>query len=531
MGYYKDMRDHLEALEKRGKLIRIDTEINKDTEMHPLMRLQFRGLREEERKAFLFEKVTDNRGRKYDIPVACCMLGASKEIYGIGLMCGPEDIAVKWTQAQLNPIKPVLVQSGPVQEVIHLGAGLMDHGALDEFPIPISTPGYDPAPFMTSPYLVTRDPDTGVSNIGTYRVHIKSPTRCGANFAPMHMKDAGGHWLKCKERGVPLQAAIVIGAAPNIGYVSAAKFSYGVDEYDVAGGLAGEPVEVVKCNTVDLFVPARSEIVVEGLISTREVEPEGPFGEANGYIGVRDMGAFMEVTCIMHRKKPMWQAFLSQFPPSESSKLRQIGSEGAIYKRLRYDLNLSSVLAVAVPESCGSQGMFVIQMKDPQREEVWKALEHVGNTTGFTKLVIAVDEDINPWNADAVNWAICLRHQPNRDTKIITGRLSAQDHSAFPCDQPIRDPALKIPKEGTRLLIDATRKWPYPPVSLPTKEYMEKAINLWDRLRMPPLKLNDPWWGYNLGFWSEELQEEASMAMKGEYYKTGEKLAKRRKPC
>ena len=531
MRYYQDMREHLEMLEKRGKLIRIEREINKDTEMHPLMRLQFRGLPEEQRKAFFFEKVTDNRGRHFSIPVACCMLGASQEIYSIGLMCSPDEIADKWVKAQLNPIKPVIVPDGPVQEVIHLGAGLLDHGALDEFPIPISTPGYDPGPFMSSPYLVTRDPDTGVNNIGTYRVQVKSPTRTGANFAPMDQKDAGRHWLRCREKGIPLQAAIIIGAAPNIGYVSVTKFAYGVDEFDVAGGIAGEPVEVVKCKTVDLFVPASAEIVVEGIISTKEVEPEGPFGEANGFVGVRDIGAFMEVTCITHREKPVWQSFLSQFPPSESSTIRRIGSEGAIYKQLKYDLNIPSVLAVAVPESCGSNGMLVVQMKDPKREDVWKALEHLGGQHGYTKLAIAVDEDINPWNADAVNWAICLRHQPNRDTKIITRTLSGQDHSAFPCDHPIRDPSLHEPVKGTRLLIDATKKWPYPPVSLPTKEYMEKAITLWNEMKMPTLKLNDPWWGYNLGYWSEDDKEEAAMAMRGEYYKTGEKLATRRKPC
>lgn len=105
--------------------------------MHPLMRLQFRGLPEEDRKAFLFENVIDSRGRKFDIPVACCMLGASRSIYGIGLMCRPEEIPDKWTHAQLNPIKSVLVSSGPVQEVEHFGSGLLKQGGLDAFPIPI----------------------------------------------------------------------------------------------------------------------------------------------------------------------------------------------------------------------------------------------------------------------------------------------------------------------------------------------------------------------------------------------------------
>jgi 4-hydroxy-3-polyprenylbenzoate decarboxylase len=529
MAYYKDLREHIRALEKAGKLIRISWLINKDTEMHPLMRLQFRGLPEEERKAFLFERVTDSRGRRFDIPVVCCTFGASREIYAVGLQCKPAEIGQKWTQAQLHPIKPEIVDHGPVQEEVHLGDKLMEHGALDEFPIPISTPGYDPAPFMTAPCLITKDPDTGIPNVGTYRVHIKSPTRTGANFAPMRQKDAGVHWLKCREKGIPLEVAIVVGVAPNIGYASVTKFPYGVNELEVAGGLAGEPVELVRCKTVNLEVPAHAEVVVEGEISTTEIEPEAPFGEANGYIGVRDMGAFVTVKCITHRKNPIWQAFLSQYPPSESSKIRQIGYENALYKRLKYDMKLSSVQAVAVHESCGSGGMFVIQFKNPKTEEIWKALETAGRIEGYTKLVVAVDHDINPWDADAVNWAISLRMQPHRDTKIITHRLSPQDHSGAPPEQPIRDPSLTVEIEGSRLLIDATMKWPYPPVSLPKKEIMEHAIELWQKAGLPPLKLKEPWWGYNLGFWSQELDEEAAMALRGEYYLTGEKLLKHRR--
>lgn len=530
MAYYKDLREHIKALEEHGKLVRIPWQINKDTEMHPFMRLQFRGLPEEQRRAFLFENITDVRGRQFDIPVVCGTFGASREIYALGLQCQPEEIMERWTHAQLHPIKTKLAPSGPVQEVIHVENTLMEHGALDEFPIPISTPGYDPAPFMTSPLLITRDPDTGIQNVGTYRVHIKSPTRTGANFAPMKQKDAGIHWLKCRDKGIPLEVAIVIGSSPNIGYVSVAKFPYGVNELEVAGGLAGEPVEVVKCKTVNIEAPAHAEIVVEGIIPTDEIEPEAPFGEAAGYIGVRDMGAFVNVTCITHREKPIWQAFFSQFPPSESSKLRQIGYENALYKVLRYDMELTSVQKVAAHESCGSNGMFVIQFKDPKKEEIWKALEHVGRIEGYTKLVVAVDWDINPWDADAVNWAIALRMQPHRDSKIIHHRLSAQDHSGLPAGELIRDPRLKVEVEGSRLLIDATMKWPYPPVSLPRKEFMEHAIDLWNKHGMPPLKLKEPWWGYSLGYWPQENEEEAAAALRGEYYKTGEKLAGRRKP-
>ncbi len=530
MAYYKDLRDHIKALDERGLLVRIPWLINKDTEMHPLMRLQFRGLPEEQRKAFFFENVTDVRGRKFDIPVVCGTFGASREIYALGLQCQPDEISDVWTKAQLNPFKTKMVAQGPVQEEVHVGDTLMQHGALDEFPIPISTPGYDPAPFMTAPLMMTRDPETGIQNVGTYRVHVKSPTRTGANFAPMKNKDAGRHWLKCRDRGIPLQVAIVIGSSPNIGFTSVAKFPYGVNELEVAGGLAGESIEVVKAKTVDIEVPAHAEIVVEGIIPTDVIEPEAPFGEAAGYIGVRDMGAFVNVTCITHRKKPIWQAFFSQFPPSESSKIRQIGYENAIYKVLKYDMKLTSVQKVACVESTGSNGMFVIQFKNATPEEIWKALEHVGYMDGYVKMVVAVDWDINPWDAEAVNWAIALRMQPHRDSKIIFQRLAAQDHSGLRVGEPVRDPRIKNEVRGSRMLLDATMKWPYPPVSLPRKDFMEHALELWNRHGMPPLNLKDPWYGYSLGYWPEENAEEAEMALRGEYYQTGEKLATRRKP-
>ncbi|UCE72851.1 MAG: UbiD family decarboxylase, partial [Methanomassiliicoccales archaeon] len=279
MPYYKDLREYLDALELQGKLIRVKSEINKDTEMHPLMRLQFRGLPEAERKGFVFENVVDSRGTKYDIPVACCVLAGSKDIYALGMMCQPEEISQKWTQAELNPIETKLVGKGPVQEEVHMGENLLQHGGLDEFPVPISTPGYDVAPYITAPCWVTKDPETHIRNVGTYRAQLKSPL-CTGIMVSSPRQHIAMHWEKCKERGIPLEAVIAIGGAPNIGYVSIAKLPHGLDELGVAGGIAGAPVEIVKCKTVDLEVPAYAEIAIEGYLSTTDVEAEGPFGEA-----------------------------------------------------------------------------------------------------------------------------------------------------------------------------------------------------------------------------------------------------------
>ena len=259
MSYYKDLREYVSALEAKGKLIRITEPINKDTQLHPLARLQFRGLPEEERKAILFENVTDSKGKSYDMPVLLGALGASREVYAIGMQCdNPEGIGEKWQQAHMNPIEPVLVENGPVHEVVLTGDDLLERGGLDEFPIPISSPGWDVAPYITSPYWVTKDPETGVRNVGTYRAQIKSPTRTGVHAAKF-FRGIAYHWRKAEAMGKPLEAAVIIGSAPNVGYASVSQLPKDLDEYDIAGGIAGKPIELVKCKTVDLEVPADAD--------------------------------------------------------------------------------------------------------------------------------------------------------------------------------------------------------------------------------------------------------------------------------
>ena len=156
MGYFKDFREHIAALDQAGLLVKIDEQINKDTELMPLVRWQFRGLSEEERRAFMFTNVIDAKGRKYDIPVVVGTLAASRQIYGFGLQCKPEEIVDRWNKAQSNPIPPKIVDHAPVHEVVYTGSNLTEKGGLGEFPIPISTPGYDCAPFTTASHWFTQ---------------------------------------------------------------------------------------------------------------------------------------------------------------------------------------------------------------------------------------------------------------------------------------------------------------------------------------------------------------------------------------
>jgi 4-hydroxy-3-polyprenylbenzoate decarboxylase len=523
--YYRDVREHLKALEERGKVARIKREINKDTELMPLVRWQFRGLEERDRKAFLFENVVDVKGRRYSMPVSVGTLAASTEIYSIGLMCKPEEIHERWTKAQLNPIAPITVRSGPVHEVIWRGKDLLNGHGLDTIPVPISTPGFDNAPYLTSANWVTRDPETGIYNIGNYRGQIKAPNRTGGLFTSQHM---GQHWRKCMAKGMPLQAAIVIGVIPSIAYAATAKIPYDFDEYRLAGGLAGEPVELVKCVSVDIEVPATAEIVIEGVIPTNLIEPEGPFGEYPGYMGQRSVSPYMEVTCITHRRDAIYTALMSQFPPSESSKIKHTGTEKVLYKFLRYDCGNAAVTDVALHDEVSGSGQAycVIKMRKPTPADAWRALNATAGYVGsYAKICIAVDEDIDIRDPAMINWAICFNVRPDQDVVIAKGKSPGLDPSAYPPDVAPHEQKMA---STSALLINATRPWPYPPVSLPRKEFMERSKAIWEELGLLPLKPRNPWYGYSLGAWTKEDEEEAELALKGEHFVTGEKAKNRR---
>ena len=160
---YPDLHDHMRALDKAGLLITVDRPINKDTEMHPLVRWQFRGgIAEKDRKAFLFTNVVDGKGRKYDIPVLVGGLAANREIYRIGMGCPLDEIDARWVEAARHPIPPRIVENAPCQEIVITGKALDKPGnGLDGIPLPISTPGWDIAPYATLSQYITKDPDTG----------------------------------------------------------------------------------------------------------------------------------------------------------------------------------------------------------------------------------------------------------------------------------------------------------------------------------------------------------------------------------
>lgn len=519
---YRNLAEYVTALEAADKLVRVTVPINKDTELHPLVRLQFRGLPEEKRKAFLFENVYDAKGRKYDIPVLVAAMAGSSQIYALGMGCAVEDIPQRWADAMKKPVPSVTVASGACQEVVIEGEKLHSEG-LGLLPIPISTPGFDNAPYTSASHWVSKDPETGLHNLGNYRGMVKAPDRIGTLPAMLGvgMRNHIDLWRAAGHERMP--TAIVIGAPPHVSYTAVTRIPNDMCEYDVAGAIAGKPVELVRCRTQDLMVPAEAEIVIEGTVPASVVEMEGPFGEFPGYMAQRDYSFFMDITCITMRKKPIYLAILSQLPPSESSMMRHLGRSAAA-KKFLIDAGFETVTDLDYLECAGANAIVVVKMKKRTADEGMRALDHLASKF-IGKFAIAVDEDIDITSIEHILWAVSWRVRPHEDIKIIDTPLLALDPSVAPpgTSRGLTDGAEAMPR-STGLLIDATMPWDYPPISLPRREYMERARDIWGELQLPALDLKAPWFGYQLGAWTPELEEEAQLAVEGRHFETGEKL-------
>jgi UbiD family decarboxylase len=520
---YPDLHDHVRHLAEEGKLWIIDKPVNKDTEMHPLVRWQFRGgIEEKDRKAFLFTNVTDSKGKRYEHPVLVAGLAGSKDIYRIGFGRPLEEIGKAWLEAVAKPIAPNLVSDAPCQQVIVEGDALnLPGNALDALPIPISTPGWDNGPYLTSGHYITKDPDTGIQNVGNYRGQIKGPLRVGMNPSIEIRPGIYVHWEKCKKMGVPLPCAIVLGCPPSVSYAAVNKLPEHLDELAVAGGLVGSALNVVKARTVDLLVPAEAEIVIEGYIDTEWLEPEAPFGESHGYVNLQEYNAFMTVTAITRRQRPILTSFISQVTPSESSVIRKVAMEPLFTNHLKNVLGIRQVKRVCMHEPLTSViALIAIQFeRNSPTSEIWRALYAASTLHRYAgKWIIAIDEDIDPDNSDALFWAMSYRTQPQYDLRVADnkdpghGPRGSRDNGA-----------------SAAVLIDATLKGIYAPVALPKKEFMEGARTLWEDIGLPPLRPQSPWHGYDLGHWPAELARQAKRATDGDYFLTGAEFALQRR--
>jgi UbiD family decarboxylase len=511
-----DLQEHLTDLEARGLLVRIERPINKDTELHPLVRWQFiGGVPEDKRRAFLFSNVVDRKGRRYDMPVVVGALAASPEIYAVGMGRPVDEIGPAWMKAITQPIAPVVVASPRCQEVVVTGDALRaSGGGLARLPVPISTPGFDAAPYLTATLCVTRDPESGIQNMGTYRAALKATDRLVVRMVAREATGAGGflHWLKYRRRREPMPIAIVVGCAPIVMFTGPQKLAVDMDEMGVAGAVVGAPIRMAKCVTVDLDVPADSEIVIEGLIDPERLEPEAPFGESNGYVALEAYNMPMQVTAITHKRAPVFCSIISQVTPSESSVIKKVAYEPLFLSHLRDHMGVRGIRRVVMHERLTNLRPVIFLQFDPvaPRSEVWRGLHGAATLqSNCGKVVIAVSDDIDLHSMDAVLWSLAYRTNPVEDMHVVPNRGGVQGAQYGPS------------KTDSGLLIDATRKRPMPPLALPTREHMEHARALWEELGLPALSVQSPWHGYALGEWTDVWEQFAQRAIAGDWEQSG----------
>lgn len=474
---FNSLRDFLAVLEERNLVHRIPVPVEKDWEVGAICRENF----DREGPALLFENVG-----QYRTPLLVGLL-ATRERYALAMGIEPrtEAIAHKWRQAYAQPIKPRLVSrnQAPCKEVV------LDY--VDLFGEPFPVPKWhelDAGPELgTLHAVITRDPETGWINVGNYRNQIFNSTEMGCYVLAIPPRHIRLHWEKWKARGQAMPVAVAIGPEPYLNVTSVSAVPVQVDEYDIAGGLKGEPVEVVKAELSDLWVPAQAEIVIEGEMPIDKFWPvEGPFGEFLGFMGgaVQD-SMYIEVKKVTHRRNPIFQGTYEGRPPNESTTVRSMGRSAAIMEHLRR-AGLGGIRDVcATPAGCAGFHV-VVSIQKSYPGHVRDVMANVwGHPNLFCKHVTVVDEDIDPWNPFLVEWAVATRVQACRDVVTIPGgksitldvsqvpsRRGESDWMGIDATKPIREYA----REGET----------FPPSADPTPEQIERVRRRWKEYGFRP---------------------------------------------
>ncbi|MBI3089779.1 MAG: UbiD family decarboxylase [Candidatus Tectomicrobia bacterium] len=463
MGYH-DIREFISVLEAHGKLRHVKKEVDPSWEIAGMARWVYQGFPEERRFALVFDNVKDS-----SIPVATALIGASREVYALALGTTPEKIHEVWLQALRHTIPPRLVRSGPCQEVV-IGREKVDLSAL---PVPTWTPGKDMRPCITA-VVITKNHDTGVQNMGTYRCQVQSKDTVTLNTMPG--RQAYQNYESYARHGKPAPLAVAIACEPVVHLATSAALPKGIDELHLAGALKGAAVATVRAMTVDLQVPANAEIIVEGELQPSKTMQEDSFGEFAGYMGPGGQKPFFQVASMTHRSNPIYYGYISQFPPSESTMIQGNANECMVHKLLVDDFGETTVVDVAINQTHGGNlGHAVVQMTPIYPQHAMHVGRLVAELTRF-KMITIVDCDIDIRDRQHLDWAWNSRVNPARDTLVI--------EKVFVPNDPAADRGIT-----SKLIIDATHKGTFPDLSLPAKEVMLRAYESWQEADLPAFNL------------------------------------------
>lgn len=451
---FKDLREFIAFLEDRGELCRIKTPVSWDLEIAEIAdRVVKRG-----GPALLFEDVTG-----YDIPVLINMYGSERRIawalgvenlddvverfQGIlGLMHGaPEGLVNKLRTlgqlVHLGSFQPKTVRRAPCQEVVLKG----DDVDLFQLPILKCWP-LDGGRFITLPLVITRDPDTGIQNYGTYRLQVYDSKTTGMHWQTH--KVGTHHYRLSRERGSPrLDVAVALGGDPATIWTGSAPLPPDMDEMAVAGFLREEGVDLVKAKTCDLMVPAQAEIVLEGYVVPGEERAEGPFGDHTGYYSLEDEYPVFHVTCLTRRRDPIYPTIIVGRPPMEDYWMGKV-SERLFLPVIR--MVLPEVVDINMPAEGVFHNLVIVSIKKEfpgQARKVMHGLWGLG-LMSLAKTIIVVDHFVDVRDLSQVTWRVTNNIDPAQDFLITSGPLDDLDHAS------------PTPRFGGKVGIDATQKGP-----------------------------------------------------------------------
>lgn len=452
---YNDLREFIAALESRGWLKRISQPVDCELEITEITD-RVSKMQGDKNVALLFENVTG-----YDVPVLMNAFGSMERM---ALALGVDkidDIAQEIRQIlklpyislqnKLDLVKiiptakrainfPKYVKNAPCKEVI-----IKDQPSLDKFPILKCWPG-DAGRFITLPLVFTKNPVNGKRNVGMYRLQVFDQKTTGMHWH-IH-KNGAENYRAHRELGKDkIEVAVAIGGDPVITYAATAPLPRDIDEMVFAGFLRKKAVEMVKCETIDVEVPAGSEIVLEGYVNLDELRLEGPFGDHTGYYSLADNYPVFHITCITHRKDPIYPATIVGKPPMEDCFLAK-ATERIFLPVLQ--MQLPEIVDINLPLEGVFHNCAVISIKKSypqQAKKVMHAIWGMGQMM-FTKMIIVVDEHVNVQVMEEVWWRVFNNIDARRDIVMVDGPLDVLDHSS------------PMPNWGTKVGIDATKSWP-----------------------------------------------------------------------
>ena len=459
---FADLREFIDALDKAGELCRVKKRVSPHHELAGVIErnLDARG------PVLMFENVEGSDIPLFNNPFT------SRWLVAFALGWDEKDLLTRWLKCLDNPIEPVMVKTGPCKEV------RIDSPDLTKFPVPVTWHDGDNGPYITFAQCVTKDPDTGNRNVGIYRMEVQGPQQLGASIARIH-HGAVNH-LKNERKGRDCEFALVIGTEPASYLATQATMGHGEDEYALAGALRGKAMELVKCETVDIEVPAHAEIVIEGKILANVRADEGPFGEWTGFVSGRSPQPVAKITCITHRKNPIYQVTYEGYPVYGPTNIMQaVAREPEWVKTIRAQ-SCPTVKDVHFTLGGCAGSIVVVSIKKTVEGQAKNVILDLLREPGH-KVVIVVDEDIDIRNMDMVQWAMATRMQPATDLVVINeaaGMRLDPSQPNFPSGV------------GSKMGIDATWRLdrgvtPYATVPKPISEQIARD---WASYGIPALK-------------------------------------------